>query len=73
MGVKPGDPVACFFRNSPRVVWVASGISAAGAAEVVLDPSLGDDNLAYMCRLGGIRTVVGAIALEAIVSRPKFG
>lgn len=57
-GVQPGEPVACLLRNGTEVIWAAAGISATGAAEMVLDPALGEDDLTYVCGLAGVSLVV---------------
>jgi acyl-CoA synthetase (AMP-forming)/AMP-acid ligase II len=67
-GASGGDPVAVLARNGPAVVAASYGTLAAGAAEFILDPRLGPDDIAYAVRLLGIRLAVAEAAQASRLS-----
>jgi malonyl-CoA/methylmalonyl-CoA synthetase len=62
-GAKAGEVTAILAANGPGVAAASYGVMAAGAAEFVIDPSLGPDDLAHAVRLLGIRRAVAERAL----------
>jgi acyl-CoA synthetase (AMP-forming)/AMP-acid ligase II len=57
-GVKPGEPVATFLRNSIPAVWASYGVKLSGAAETPLNPVLTQDERRYCVGLAGAKRVV---------------
>ena len=64
-GVKPGEPVASFLRNSIPAVWASYGVRITGAAEMPLNPALTEDERRYCVTLVGARHVVTIAAHRA--------
>ncbi len=61
-GLKPGEPVATFLRNSIPAVWASYGIKIAGAAETPLNPALSPEERRYCIELAGVQRVVTTAA-----------
>jgi len=61
-GVRPGDPVASFIRNSIPAVWAGYGITLSGAAELALNPGLNEADRRHCLGLAKVRHVVTAAA-----------
>lgn len=59
-GVRPGDPVVCFVRNSIAAVWTSLGVQLSGAAEVALNVNLGEADRLHCMGLAGVRHAVTA-------------
>ena len=68
-GIAPGEPVASFVRNGIPAVWTSIGIVMSGAAEVALNASLAEADLAYCVGLAGIRHVVTTRAQAPLFER----
>jgi len=59
-GVRPGDPVVCFVRNSVPAVWTSLGVQLSGAAEVPLNVNLAEADRLHCMGLAGVRHAVTA-------------
>jgi len=57
-GVKPGEPVATFLRNSREAVWAGYGVPLAGACETALNANLAPGEIAYCVGLAGVKHAV---------------
>ncbi len=61
-GVRPGDPVACFVRNSIPAVWASLGVLLAGGAEAGVNINLAESDRLHCLRLADIRHAIAAEA-----------
>ena len=69
-GIRPGEAVATLLPNSLAAVWVAYGVTLAGAAETPLSWGYTADEIAWSAQLAGFRLAVTrrdrAYALRAL-------
>lgn len=61
-GVRPGEPVATFVRNSREAVWAGYGVTLAGACETALNANLSPDEIAYCVGLARVKHAVTTAA-----------
>ncbi len=57
-GVRPGEPVATFLRNSRSAVWASYGVTLSGAAETALNPGLSKADREHCLALSNARHIV---------------
>lgn len=61
-GVRPGEPVATFLRNSREAVWAGYGVTLSGACETALNANLAAAEIAYCVKLAGVTHAVTTAA-----------
>jgi long-chain acyl-CoA synthetase len=62
-GVQPGDRVALWMKNCPEFIPAYFGIHAAGAVVVPLNNFLKPDEVAFIARDAGVKTVIADASL----------
>ena len=61
-GVRPGEPVATFLRNSREAVWAGYGVTLSGACETALNANLAPAEIQYCVQLAGVTHAVTTAA-----------
>ncbi|MDM5263159.1 long-chain-fatty-acid--CoA ligase [Sulfurovum sp. XTW-4] len=70
-GVKKGDKIAFFLRNSPEFVYTIFAASKLGAIVVPVNTFLKEDELSYILEDSGSSVLVASAIHEKVVNRSK--
>jgi long-chain acyl-CoA synthetase len=67
-GIKKGDKVALFMRNSPEFIYTVFALSKLGAVSVPVNTFLKEAELAYILKDSGAKALVSSVVHDKVVS-----
>jgi long-chain acyl-CoA synthetase len=67
-GVKKGDNVALFMRNSPEFIYTVFALSKLGAVAVPINTFLKEAELAYILKDSGAKALLSSVVHDKVVS-----
>ena len=67
-GVKKGDKVALFMRNSPEFIYTVFALSKLGAVAVPINTFLKEAELAYILKDSGAKALLSSVVHDKVVS-----
>ena len=72
-GIKEGDRIALFLRNSPEFIYTVFAASKVGAIIVPINTFLKEEELSYILEDSGSSVLVASVIYDKVVKRSKAG